>query len=49
LVDDSAPSRFRWPEGIAKCIVVLGDTVDARTHAPTACIQGYSRSRVTKW
>jgi hypothetical protein len=31
--------------------LVVGETADARTHAPTACIQGYSysHSRVTKW
>ena len=39
------PGRFRWPEGIAKCIVLVGDTAGARTHAPAVCIQGYSRSR----
>ena len=26
------PGRFRWPEGIAKCIVVVGGTAGARTH-----------------
>jgi hypothetical protein len=46
-------TQHTWPfsvaEGIAKCIVIVVDTAGARTHAPTACVQGYSRSRVAKW
>ena len=39
------PGCFLLPVGIGKCILVVGDTVGAMMHAPTACVQGCSRSR----
>ena len=48
-VDDWAHQAVFVAEGIAKCIVIVVDTAGARTHAPRACVQGYSRSRVAKW
>ena len=44
-VHDGTPGCFLLPVGIGKCILVVGDTVGAMMHAPTACVQGCSRSR----